>query len=246
MRKITAKTLIQSVLTAVWLREGTVRRSWFGPYRGLKFGLRGAGATRLGVFYRPYEQNVTDWLRAAVKPGMTVYVIGAHVGIHVLYIAKLLQGQGHIDAFEGWPDNFQILQWNISLNPHLGLRIVPLQQCITRQSGTIVMAQGSADGKHHIARSNDRAAKILEVPAISLDDFWAQTGKCPDLILIDIEGYERDALAGGERLFGACSPRLALEHHDRADELLRWLDEHGYAVEAHDTRHIFAGKRVAG
>lgn len=239
MSKLTAKTVIQSVLSSVWLREGTARRSWFGPYRGLVFGLRGAGATRRGVFYRAYEQNVTDWLGRAVKPGMTVYVIGAHVGIHVLYIAKLLQGRGRVYAFEGWPENYDILQWNIRLNPQLGAEIVAIKQCIARQSGTIQMAKGSADGKHHIARGGEPDGEQIEAQATSLDDFWSQHPDCPDLILIDIEGYELDALQGGGRLFQACKPRLALEHHDRADDLLRWLEEYGYAVQTHDKRHIF-------
>jgi FkbM family methyltransferase len=244
MGRVTAKAIIQSALAAVWLREGTARRSWFGPYRGLTFGLRGAGATRLGVFYRAYEQNVTDWLRTAVRPGMTVYVIGAHVGIHVLYIARLLGGQGRIYAFEGWPDNFQILEWNISLNPQLGVEIVPLQQCVARQSGTVVMAQGSADGKHHIAGAGDDRHKILEVAATSLDDFWQQAEQCPDLILMDIEGYELDALQGGERMFQNCKPLLVLEHHDRAGDLLRWLEQHGYTVETHDKRHLFTREQA--
>jgi FkbM family methyltransferase len=239
MTKITAKSIIQSVLAAVWLREGTARRSWFGPYHGLVFGLRGAGATRRGVFYRAYEQNVTDWLGTAVKPGMTVYVVGAHVGIHVLYIAKLLRGQGRVVAFEGWPENYDVLKWNVSLNGQLGVEIVPVQQCVARQSGVIEMAKGSADGKHHIAGSGEKSAETIQAQATSLDDFWSQDGDCPDLILMDIEGFELDALQGGQRLFQSCKPRLALEHHDRSDDLLKWLAEHEYAVQTHDKRHIF-------
>jgi FkbM family methyltransferase len=239
MSKRTAKTLIQSALAAVWLREGTIRRSWFGPYRGLKFALTGPGYTRLGVFYHAYEQSVTDWLKSAVQPGMTIYVVGAHVGIHVLYIASLLKGQGKIYAFEGWPENLAVLKQNIALNAQLGVEIVPVQECVARESGTITMARGGSDGKHHIAGDGESNAETLEVPATSLDDFWAKTGACPDLILIDIEGYELDALQGAEKMIRACKPRLVLEHHNRADALLKWLADHDYTVQRQDKRHIF-------
>ena len=239
MSKRTTKPLIQSALAAVWLREGSVRRSWFGPYRGLKFALTGPGFTRLGVFYHAYEQSVMDWLTSAVRPGMTVYVVGAHVGIHVLYIAGLLKGQGKLVAFEGWPENYAVLKQNVALNSQLGVEIIPVQQCVARESGSIVMARGGSDGKHHIAGEGEGDAETLEVPATSLDDFWAKTGVCPDLILIDIEGYELDALQGAEKLIQACKPRLVLEHHNRADILLDWLAGHDYVVQLHDKRHIF-------
>src|SRR5689334_9766588 len=239
MSKGTAKTLIQSALAAVWLREGTVRRSWFGPYRGLNFALTGPGYGRLGVFYHAYEQSVTEWLKFTVQPGMTVYVVGAHVGIHVLYIGGLLKGQGKIYAFEGWPENLAVLKQNIGLNPQLGVEINPVQQCVARESGTIVMARGGSDGKHHIAGEGESSSETLEVPATSLDDFWWKTGVNPDLILIDIEGYELDALQGAEKLIRACKPRLILEHHNRADVLLEWLKNHDYVVQRQDKRHLF-------
>ncbi|MBZ0290847.1 MAG: FkbM family methyltransferase [Anaerolineae bacterium] len=239
MSRSRAKSFIQAALAAVWLREGTVRRSWFGPYRGLRFALVGPGFGRLSVFYRAYEPSVTDWLKAAVQPGMTVYVVGAHVGIHVLYIANLLNGQGKVYAFEGWPENFAVLKQNIQLNPQLGADIVPVQQCVTRESGSIVMARGGSDGKHHIAREGEGSGETLEVAATSLDDFWSKTGACADLILIDIEGYELDALQGAEKLVQACKPRLILEHHGRADALRAWLAAHDYAVQLHDKRHLF-------
>jgi FkbM family methyltransferase len=236
-----AKTFLQAALAAVWLREGTVRRSWFGPYRGLKFALVGPGFGRLGVFYRAYEQSVTEWLKAIVQPGMTVYVVGAHVGIHVLYIANLLKGQGKVYAFEGWPENFAVLKQNIQLNPQLGAEIVPVQECVARESGSSIMARGGSDGKHHIADVNAGEAETLEVPATSLDDFWSKTGACPDLILIDIEGYELDALHGAEKLVRACKPHLILEHHERADALRAWLAAHDYPIQRHDKRHLFTG-----
>ena len=236
MVKSFARNTLHSLLSTLWLREGTVRRGIIGPYRSLNFGLSAPLMTRLSIFYGVYEQNVHHWLTNTVKPGMTVYVIGAHIGVHVLYIAQLLKGKGAIYAFEGWPENYDGLTWNIRLNSRLGVPMTALPLCVARESGSIRMAKGSSDGKHHIAGSADE--EQITVKATSLDDFWAEHPTCPDLILMDIEGFELDALRGGEKMIAACKPRLALEHHDQQAVLRDWLDSHQYVIQTIDSRHI--------
>ncbi len=234
----TLKRRFHSMLARTWLRPGTIRTVPLGPYRGLKFIISPPMLSRLGVFYRAYEPEVSAWLAECVRPGMTVYVVGGHIGIHVLYIARLMQGGGHVDVFEGWPDNYATLQRNIDLNRHLTVEINAQPVCITAVPGTVRMAQGSADGKHHIAAAADES--VLEVPAVTLDVFWQSTNQCPDVILIDIEGYEPDALTGGEALLAACKPILVLEHHGKEAALNKWLNERGWRVEPLGRRHLVA------
>lgn len=226
------------LLARTWLRPGTIRTVPLGPYRGLKFDISAPMLSRLGVFYRAYEPEVSAWLAEHIRPGMRVCILGGHIGIHALYIARLLRGSGHVEVFEGWPDNHAILQRNIDLNRHLAVEISAQQACIAAVPGTVRMAQGSADGKHHIAGPMDAVA--VEVPAVTLDGFWQSSGQCPDVILIDIEGYERDALTGGEALLAACKPILVLEHHGKEAALTDWLNERGWRVEPLGRRHLVA------
>jgi FkbM family methyltransferase len=170
---------------------------------------------------------------------MTVYVVGAHIGIHVLYIAKLLKGRGRIYAFEGWPENYSYLQHSLDINLQFDVDIVAVPKCVARESGTVIMAGGSSDGKNHIADTHDSEEERIQVQATSLDDFWLQTGDCPSLILMDIQGYELDALAGAERLIETCKPCLILEHHNNAAAILEWLAGHQYQVKNQDEQHIF-------
>ena len=78
---------LDSLISRLWLRGETARRVLFGPYQGLTFGLSAPMATRHSIFFRAYEPNVQAMLAAWVRPGMTVYVVGAHVGLPALYIA---------------------------------------------------------------------------------------------------------------------------------------------------------------
>ena len=232
------RRLFYALAVDPWLREGTTRRVWFGPYRGLVFELAAPMMGRRNVFYRAYEPNVTRWLRQNVRPGMVVWDVGAHVGIHALYIAHLLKGQGRVVALEGWPENAACLRRNVAANPRLSALITQVPQCVARQAGAVRMAEGSSDGKHHLAAGDE--ARCLEVQATTLDDFWRETGTCPDILILDIEGYELDALEGGSALVQRCRPRLVVEHHQRADALQGWLAAQQYTLESVDDRHIFA------
>ena len=231
------RRLWYGLLSSVWLRQGANRRVPLGPYRGLYVHLSPPLRDRLRIFYAAYEPEVTHWLAQHVKPGMTVYNAGAHVGIHALYIAQLLNSQGRLFAFEGWPENFDALKANIDLNQHLNVEMTPVQMCIARESGIVTMAQGSSDGKHHIADAAETGSE--HVPSISFDDF-AGTNPLPDFIMIDIEGYELDALEGGESLLAQSKPLLLIEHHEQVNALTTWLQARGYQVNTLARRHLVA------
>ncbi|MBL8117877.1 MAG: FkbM family methyltransferase [Anaerolineae bacterium] len=234
------KNIIYRIIRTFWLRKGTVRTVPVGPYQSIRFELSAIMQRRIEVFFRAYEPNVTAWLEQTIKPGMTVYVVGAHVGIHVLYIARLLQGQGHIYAFEGWPENFALLQRNIALNDHLETGITSVQSVVSEKSGKINMASGGSDGKHHIAAAAQTNHHQIEADGISLNDFHAENDHCASVILMDIEGHELDALKGATVLLQTCHPRLGLEHHEHGDALESWLTANGYTIDSRDKRHIFA------
>jgi FkbM family methyltransferase len=234
----TIKRGLHSILAQTLLRQGTVRQVPLGPYRGLKFYMSEPMMSRVGTFYRAYEPDVSDWLTTHIQPGMAVYIVGGHIGIHVLHVAQLLQGQGRLVVFEGWPENHAALQRNFSLNPQLQVNITLEPQCIAAAPGMIQMAQGSSDGKHHIAAEGE--AQTLEVPATSLDAYWQATNACPDVVLIDIEGFEMDALKGAENLLDACKPVLVLEHHGADAALTGWLSVRNYRVDTLGRRHLVA------
>lgn len=227
-----------AALAQTWLRPGATRQATAGPYRGLAFALTPPMLTRREVFFRAYEANVTDWLQRRITPGSVVWDVGAHVGIHALYAAKLAGASGRVVAFEGWPENLGGLHRNITANAGLAAVVTVAPVCIARAAGTVQMARGASDGKHHLAEPGE--TDVIAVEATTLDAYWQQSGICPDYILIDIEGHERDALDGGTAMLAACHPGLALEHHGQLDTLREWLAAHGYTVDAADKRHIFA------
>jgi FkbM family methyltransferase len=225
----------------LWFRPETVRRCHIGPYAGLSLELSPQVLeTRMAVFYRAYEPEVTAWLSDAARPGMVAYDVGAHVGIHALYLGKLLGRAGLVLAFEPWPENFRRLRRNIAYNPALAARVVPIHKAVGLREGTARFTEGSTDGTHHLAGLDEASA--MEVPVTTLDSVWDESGRSPDLIVIDVEGAELEVLEGAQRLLAKCRPKLAMEHHgpQRCEQLAQWLTNRGFRIKTIGQRHLVA------
>ncbi len=192
------------------------------------------------VFYGAYEPEVTSLLSRVVRPGMVVLDAGAHIGIHALYIAKLLKPTGLVYAFEPCPENFQMLQKNINHNRDAVSEVIPIRKAVGSKSGIAGFALGATDGTHHLVTADETAT--LEVEITTLDDFWSETQRAPDLVLADVEGHEMSLLEGAERLVRERRPKLILEHHGsaRQSQITDWLTKMGYRVQNAGSRHINA------
>jgi FkbM family methyltransferase len=218
-----------------------VRRCWIGPYRGLVFEVsHQVRDTRMSIFYRAYEPEVTKALADLVRPEMVVYDIGAHVGIHALYLARLLGPPGQVVAFEPWSENYCRLVRNIGLNGALEGRITAVPLAVGDHPGGQQMVQGTSDGRHSLAAHGEAGDR--SVTAVRVDDFAREHPPGPDLLLIDVEGREDRVLAGAIETIAQRRPQIILEHHGpaRARALTSWLRDHGYQVAPIGVRHLRA------
>jgi hypothetical protein len=96
---------------------------------------------------------------------------------------------------------------------------------VGRESGTVLLTLG-ADGR--VSRVGERG---VEVSQTTLDELAEQYG-LPDLIKMDIEGAELDALQGASNVL-LHGPSLFIEVHspDLVDRVAGLLDAAGYSVE---------------
>jgi hypothetical protein len=61
-----------------------------------------------------YERETVVLCRRMIKPGMTTLDIGAHIGYFTRLFSMLVGTEGKVYAFEPHPENFCLLQTNIS------------------------------------------------------------------------------------------------------------------------------------
>ena len=234
------KRTVKRAATDLWLKNGAVRRCPLGCFRGIRFHVSPMLLGRLVVLFSAYEPEVTAYLSSSVRPGMVVYDVGSHIGVHALYAAKLLDGNGVVYAFEPWPDNFAELRNNLSSNPSLSPRVRPVNKAVGATCGTVSMEAGPTDGTHHV--SQDGAPSHIDVRMITLDCFSREGGETPSILKIDVEGLEMDVLLGAESLIRKVHPTLIIEHHGTAAcaMLTAWLEDRGYEVRPLGTRHFVA------
>jgi FkbM family methyltransferase len=226
-----------------WAQSHFLRnaRAWVRIQSGLSQGMwmqicvpREAGLWRGG-----HDREVQNAILAAVRPGEVVYDVGAHVGTMALGAGRLVGDLGRVVAFDGDPENVERLQRNSARNGldahlqvvHAAVWSRTIADGIPFRRGTTVKSHGGveADGNGPVLARGE----IINVPAITLDDFVAAGGPPPQLVKVDVEGGEYEVLRGGARLFATQRPLIIAEiHHEQAaEQITAWLNQYQYEAQ---------------
>jgi len=141
----------------------------------------------------------------ALRPGATVFELGAHHGIVALILAAELGPSGKIVALEAEPHNAATARKNVDLNGAANVTIV--HAAIAEHPGRLYFAEGL---NGHV----DTATRFgnVEVEAMTIDQLVEQHGT-PDLVFIDVEGYEGKALEGATTTLGSGRTIFFVEVH---------------------------------
>lgn len=154
---------------------------------------------RFRGFIQPdYEADLAAILRARMKPGVCCLDIGAHVGVYALQIARWTAPTGRVFAFEPNPGTAAVLRRHIRAN-ELEARVHVEQAALGRDSGTALLFGESGSGLSRLAAPNPDApatAGGATVSVTTVDGYCSRHGLNPDWMLIDVEGFEFDVLAG--------------------------------------------------
>lgn len=199
---------------------------------GLRFPAAAVGATKAHsrlLLTGLLEVPVQEALRRTVAPGATVWDAGAHLGFFTLLAARLAGPDGHVVAFEPVPANAEVVRFS-AMRSGLGDRVEVREQALGGATGTEeLLVVGEAGWSHLASRGN--VAGVTErrtVEVIAMDDV---PGPPPDVIKLDIEGSEVDALRGATRLLAEVRPVLVIELHDTNAEVAAILRDASYAIE---------------
>lgn len=161
---------------------------------------------------------------------------GAYTGDTAEAYLDRLGGDASITAIEPMPENFRRLVETIRAKNWAG-RVMPVNAAVGARSGVVTMAalDGGPDPRASI--KNEAAAASTQVQVASLDAMFEGRFDKVDLIKIDIEGFELDALEGAQSLIRAAKPDLAVagyhknSHMWEVPEAIRTLAP-GYEIHA--------------
>lgn len=140
--------------------------------------------------------------RHALKPGARVFDLGAHQGVVAMQIARIVE-PGEVIAVEGNWFNAARARRNAEINGFRHLHVLHAVAAAT--PGNIYFGEGSnASVAHGRAASN-------RVRAVSVDELAREYGQ-PDVLFIDVEGYELEVLKGAAETL-ASAPDCYVEVH---------------------------------
>ena len=154
-------------------------------------------------------------LPRCVEPGDVVIDCGAGSGDTTMWMAHLAGPEGKVYGYEFSPGNVQLFQHNLSINPTVAPRVKLVPHPAGSRSGVVVRFGDNATGSR-IGRGSTHQVRTL-----SIDDLvHHQKLDRVDLIKMDIEGSEADALKGAVRTISRFSPKLAICAYHRLDDML--------------------------
>jgi FkbM family methyltransferase len=131
-------------------------------------------------------------LRQLLRPGMTVFDIGANQGVYALLFADLVR-PGRVFAFEPEPVIFQQLVLNVNTNK--AENVLCHNLAVSSSSGRLALKRGGINwGDNRILPGSSRVPGQINVEAIALDEKFAH--QKIDFLKIDIQGWEAEALFG--------------------------------------------------
>jgi FkbM family methyltransferase len=196
-----------------------------GPARGLKIVIE--PQREKSYWAGTHEPAVQKALIAVLRPGMTVWDIGAHKGFFTGLCSRRVGPSGSVHAFEPGPVSRARLERTIELNGFRNVQVHPFAIGRERTEGVL----------HDVGRSAQATLRPVKAPGSTVEirtiaDLWDELGP-PDAIKIDAEGAEVRIIEGAAGLLDGAPVSIVVEiHDDVSEEQIRQL------LPAHDFERI--------
>lgn len=191
------------------------------------------------VFLRSFEPSERAAVASLLRPGLTMFDVGAHHGFYTLLASRVVGPTGSVVAFEPSRRERQRLRTHIALN-----------RCANVRVESVALSSGEGERDLFVVLGRDTGCNSLRPPAVeesvlperihatSLDRFLETTGiGPPDFMKVDVEGGELDLLKGAMHLLQSPSrPIILCEVEDQrtqpwgyaAGEILSFLSDLGF------------------
>lgn len=173
--------------------------------------LKDRGVERSLYYLGTYEQGTLHIIENILSPGDVFIDIGANIGLMTVFASLIVGKQGNIFSFEANPETKKILDHNLELNNISNVITSGYALGSERGEGKIYTNWHINRGGASLMKS-DKSTDYFPVEIIRLDQYSKINSTRINLIKIDIEGYESEALKGcGDILKLQDAPMLIIE-----------------------------------
>ena len=184
-----------------------------------------------------YERDVTGFFRRFLRPGMAVLDLGANIGYFALLSAAIVGPGGYVLAVEPNPANTRLLEASRRANRFDHLAVC--QAAAGPGLGMLALHTDHSNGTTSpMAPDADAVLASTTVGCIP-PDLLLPRGRRIDLVKVDVEGAEYNALLGCRAMLARDRPTIVSEFSPtlmpgvsgiEGEAYLRWLLGLGYAL----------------
>ncbi len=237
LRAVISKTgtdnfLIHLIPTNEMYSENTVRKS---NINGLYYNLDLSSFNNWSIFWKiSSEQRPKNILYNLIKQNDVIIDVGAHIGEVSMNMAQRTTG-GMVYSIEGYPPTYKKLTEHIAINNFKN--IIPVLSGVGESKYNAEFSVNARNaGGNMIAKNSGNSNAGIEIN--TLDNILAQFDlEKIDLIKMDIEGYEVNALKGAKEIIATYKPALFVEMSDQtlrkqgtsAADLFHTMKDLGYS-----------------
>ncbi len=173
------------------------------------------------------DKHLLNWLRRILRPGDVLWDVGANIGVVTTYFARTLPTLASIHAFEPNPSVLKTLCPLFSNSPLVHVHAVGLGH---KDDVLRLQTLGADTAWGTVARKIEGGPGV-EVRIRQGDGYRREQGiPAPNVIKIDVEGFEPQVMAGLQGTIAEAKPCIVLEHIWLSEEQLRQLTAPDYLL----------------
>lgn len=161
-----------------------------------------------------YEPDLTQACRSLLREGDTFFDVGGNEGWFSMVVCRSVGPTGRAFVVEPQERLWSVILENASLNRFANLTLLPFG--VARKEGVVPMNLYPSlnSGSSNFGSGKRRFDKVQRVTVMPLEKLIDQSGADRiDLMKIDIEGFELEALKSAGRHLGSTIRRLVVEIH---------------------------------
>ena len=215
---------------------------------------RKTGVIRIINRLRPpssYEERFNEALRKAVKPGDTVWDVGANVGLYTELFCEWVGKDGHVVAFEPGVEACESIRQRLPNCAWLQIENAALAE--TDTTGRLVIAENGSVNNRIASDSEASSDDVDSIPVVICrgDTFRNRVGRFPNVVKVDVEGFEEEVLKGMGDMLASPEVRSVLVevHFSKLEErgaataptrIVKLLRDKGFKTNWVDASHVVA------
>lgn len=181
-----------------------------------------------------YEPEFLEAFTKQTKKAKVIYDIGSNIGLYSL-TAAALNKDARIIAFEPETHCCEIIEKSKNLNSFDNIEVQ--ECCLGDHNDTIKLSMKGSTG--HFVSHDVKEEEVIEKPVYRLDYLVEKKSiPAPDMVKIDVEGYEAHVMRGMKNIMSVHKPVILLELHkefmsqygENSNKLLDSAKASGYTV----------------